>query len=162
MVKRFKELQGSPSYLARGTAIGVFVGIAPLTPLKTVLILTVTMAWPSSTVAALLVCTALCNPFTYLPLYYLAWLVGNRMLPGRATWELLESSADSMRQSSLSEAMLLAGQLGFDTAVVLLAGGLVMALPLALLSYPVSLRLFGSLARKRYQKHLLENQQEKI
>lgn len=160
LVKRFKELQGSPSYLAKGTAIGVFVGFAPLMPLKTMLILAGTMLLPSSTVAALLVCAIICNPLTYVPLYYLAWVVGNVVLPGRASWELLEATVTNMQGSSLSEAMILAGQVGFNTGLVVLTGGVILALPLALVSYPLSFRLFGSIARKRYQKHLLDRQQE--
>lgn len=160
LIKRFKELQGSPTYLARGTAIGVFVGFAPITPLKTIIILASTMVTPSSTVAALLVSATICNPLTYIPLYYLAWVIGNVVLPGRASWEMLEATLTNMRGSSLPEALVIAGQVGFDTGIVLLTGGMLLALPLALISYPLSFRLYASVARKRHQKHLLNRQQE--
>ena len=39
--------------------------------------------------------------------------------------------------------------------LVLLAGGMVLALPMALLSYPAALRGFLRIERKRYEKHLL-------
>lgn len=161
LIKRFKELQGSPSYLARGTAIGVFVGIAPIMPLKTVLILASTMVLPSSTVAALLVCATICNPLTYVPLYYLAWLAGNMILPGRASWEQLEATVTSIQGAGLSEALVQASLVGYDTGIVLLVGGVVLAVPLALISYPLSFRLYAGIARKRYQKHLLDQPQEK-
>ena len=69
LFRRLKELQGSPASLARGTAVGVFIGFAPVMPLKSLLIVLLTVATRSSTVAGLLVCTIICNPLTYLPLY---------------------------------------------------------------------------------------------
>jgi uncharacterized protein (DUF2062 family) len=147
-VKRFKELQGSPSYLARGVAIGVFIGVAPLMPLKSILILTITLLLSSSTAAAFLVCTIICNPLTYVPLYYFAWLAGDMLLPGKASWDLMESTVTKMEQSSLSGALILAGQVGLETIVVVLAGGCVIALPLALVSYPLAHRLFNKFSGK--------------
>ncbi len=148
LIQRFKALQGSPPYLARGAAVGVFIGIAPIMPLKTMLILTITCILPSSAVTAILVCTAICNPLSYVFLYYLAWFVGNYFLPGRSSWVLLEATITRMQQSSLLDALAIAGQFGFDTIVVLLAGGNVVALPLALLSYPLALFFFTRLAGK--------------
>jgi len=135
--------------------VGVFIGIAPVMPLKSILILLITMATGSSTVAALLVATIICNPLTYLPLYYLAWLVGNLLLPGWASWETLKAGIDRMQDVGWVEAIAVAGRMGWDTGLVLLAGGMVLALPMALLSYPPALRGFLRIERKRYEKHLL-------
>ena len=155
LLQKFRQLQGSPVSLARGTAVGVFIGIAPVMPLKSILILLITMATGSSTVAALLVATIICNPLTYLPLYYLAWLVGNLLLPGRASWESLKAGIDRMQDVGWVEAIAVTGRMGWDTGLVLLAGGMVLALPMALLSYPAALRGFLRIERKRYEKHLL-------
>ena len=159
IIKRFKELQGSPTYLARGMTIGVFIALAPVTPFKTVLILIITFILPSSTVAALLVSAIICNPISYIPLYYLAWLIGNFLLPGKASWATLEATITKIQQSNLSEAIVLTGQVGFDTAIVVLAGGCVLAFPLAIISYPIFYRLLSRIAEKRRQKHLLNNPQ---
>lgn len=160
LFRKLRQLQGSPASLARGTAVGVFIGIAPLMPLKSVLILLITVATRSSTVAAVFVCTVICNPLTYIPLYYLAWLVGTLMLPGQASWETLKTVIDQMQEVGLVEAMFLAARIGLDTGIVLLAGGLVLALPLALCSYPVALRFFLGIERRRYEKHLLNKKVE--
>jgi uncharacterized protein (DUF2062 family) len=148
-IQRFKALQGSPTYLARGAALGVFIGFAPIMPLKTMTIITISCIFPSSAVAAILVCTAICNPFTYVFLYYLAWIVGNYFLPGRSSWVLLEATITKMQQSSIIEAFVIAGQFGIDTSVVLLAGGNVLALPLAFLSYPLALLFFDRIAGRK-------------
>lgn len=160
LFEKFKQLQGSSVSLARGAAVGVFIGIAPVMPLKSILILLITVVTRGSTVAALLVCALICNPLTYIPLYYLAWLVGNLMLPGRADWETLKTVIDRMQAVGFVEAISLAGRVGFDTGMVLLVGGLVLALPLTILSYPLALRFFRGIERRRYEKHLLNKKVE--
>ena len=149
ILKKFRQLQGSPASLARGTAVGVFIGFAPVMPFKSMLILMITVAARSSTVAALLVCTLICNPLTYLPLYYIAWLIGNLLLPGRVSWELLKAAVSHMREVSLAQAVVLAGHMGLDMGLVLLAGGLTLALPLAIASYLAALRFFAWKARRQ-------------
>jgi len=148
-VKRIRELQGSPSYLARGVALGVFIGVAPLMPLKSILILLLSLMLSSSAVAAFLVCTIICNPLTYIPLYYLSWLTGNLLLPGKSSWTMLETSVSQMGQLSLSGALILAGKVGFETIIVLLVGGCVIALPLALVSYPFAHRMFKTFSKRK-------------
>lgn len=155
-------MQGTPTALARGTAVGVFVGVAPLMPLKSLIIVAVTVPARSSTAAALLVCTLLCNPFTYIPLYYLAWLAGNFLLPGRLGWTSLRATVDQMQQVGLAEAFRLACGVGFDAGMVLLVGGCVLALPLATISYPLAVRFFRKVERARYEKHLLRAQDPKV
>ncbi len=147
--KKFKELQGSPTYLARGVVIGVFVGFAPLMPFKSAIILTTTVLLSCSTVAALLSCTIICNPLTYIPLYYIAWVIGDFLLPGKASWILLEQTITQMQQSSISEAIALAADVGLETIIVVLAGGCVLALPFAFFSYPIAHHLFQKMSRKQ-------------
>lgn len=160
LTQKFRQLQGSPTSLAKGTAIGIFIGIAPLMPLKSMLIVLITMGIGGSTVAALLVCTILCNPLTYVPLYYLAWLVGNFFLSGRANWEALRTTIEQVQQVGMIEALPLLGKMGFDAGVVLLVGGCTLALPLAFCSYPIAFRFFGLLERKRSKRHPLDTKNE--
>ena len=47
------------------------------------------------------------------------------------------------------------GELGLNTTLVMLTGGLVLGLPAALLTYFVSRRLFALWQRKKQEKHLL-------
>ncbi len=155
LIVSFKALQGDPPYLARGVAIGVFVGIAPILPFKTLLIVSMTFLFPGSTVAAILVCTVICNPLSYIPLYYAAWCVGTLMLPGYASWDKIKECVHMMQQSGFSESLLLLGQTGVETMMVIVLGGVVLAIPFTVLSYPLSLRFFSKIAQKRKEKHLL-------
>ena len=155
-ITRFKELQGDPGSLARGVAIGTFLGFAPLLPLKSVLILLLTMIIPSSTVAAFLCATIICNPLTYVPLYYLAWFIGNLILPGRASWDILNNVLQAILDGGFTESFTLICNVGFDTGVVVLMGGMILALIPTLIVYPLSVIFFYRLEKKRYKKHVLE------
>ncbi len=157
--EKLKQLQGSPSSLARGVSIGVFLGFAPITPLKTVLVFALTFVFPANTIAAWLVCALICNPLTYIPLYYIAWLLGNILLPGRASWEQLRSAAIALQHEGLRNALYSVAHIGVDTIIVVLAGGCLLALILALISYPLALRFFIKLAKKRREKHTLQNRE---
>lgn len=157
LIKRFKELQGAPASIARGVAIGTFIGFAPLLPLKSILILFLTMIVPSSTVAAFLTATLICNPLTYIPLYYLAWFIGNLILPGRASWVVLNSTLQRIVDVGFPESLSLAFDVGFDAGLVILVGGTILAVIPALVSYPAALILFTRIQKKRYRKHILED-----
>lgn len=141
-LQKFKQLQGNPRYLARGVAIGVFIGFAPVMPFKSMMIITLTVLLSASTIGALLICTFICNPFTYIPLYYIAWYVGDLLLPGHASWQTIHSTILTMMHANMTDALTLAIQLGFQTVVVMLAGGCLIALPAALASYPIAHHLF--------------------
>jgi len=157
LIKRFKELQGEPVSIARGVAIGTFIGFAPLMPLKSILILFLTMIVPSSTVAAFLTTTLICNPLTYVPLYYLAWFIGNLILPGRTSWMVLSTTLQHIVEVGFSESLSLAFSVGFDAGLVILVGGLLLAVIPTLVSYPVALIFFTRIQKKRYKKHILED-----
>jgi len=156
LINRFKELQGDPGSLARGVTIGTFLGFAPLLPLKSILILLLTMVIPSSTVAAFLCTTLICNPLTYVPLYYLAWFIGNLLLPGRASWEILNNSLQAILDGGFTESLSLVCNVGFDTGVVILTGGMILAIIPTIIVYPLATIFFYRLEKKRYQKHVLK------
>lgn len=148
-LRQFRQLQGDPGYLARGLAVGVFVGIAPLMPFKTVIIVFLTLVFSASTIAGILSCTVICNPITYLPLYYIAWRVGDLLLPGRASWEQIMSWFHALQQVGIREAAVLTAQAGLDICLVMLVGGILLALPFALISYPLASFLFSRMAKKK-------------
>ena len=131
-------------------------------PFRSLLILLITVATGSSTVAAFLVAIIVGNPLTYIPFYYLAWLVGDFLLPGRANWETLKMMIERMQEAGFTGTLSLAGQVGLDTALVLLAGGLILALPPAVCSYPFALRFFLQLEGKRRRMHLLNNKSSNL
>ncbi|MHB8810633.1 MAG: DUF2062 domain-containing protein [Desulfobulbaceae bacterium] len=153
---KFKRLRGDPPSLALGTAIGVFIGISPTIPLHTVAIIGVTLLLRASTIAALISASVISNPLTMGPLYYLCWLAGDLILPGRLTWDRIQAALETLKHSGFMDSLRSMSQLGWDAILVLLTGGLVLGLPLAIASYFLSLRFFIAIREKRRRKHLLD------
>jgi uncharacterized protein len=152
---KFKRLRGDPRSLAMGTAVGVFIGISPTVPLHTVTIIGVTLLMRASTIAALISASVVSNPLTMMPSYYLCWLAGNLILPGRPTWDHIKVVLETLQHSGFVDSLRSVSQLGGDAILVLLTGGLVLGLPLAIASYFLSLRFFIAVQEKRRRKHLL-------
>lgn len=152
---RFLRLQGSPSSLALGSALGASIAVTPTLPLHTLCIVAVTLLLRVNTIAALMVGAVISNPLTFAAQYYLSWKIGSILLPGRLDWDQLHGSLVLVRQSSFLDGIHIMGQLGFDAMLVLQTGGLVLAIPLGIITYLITIRFFAHLQKRKQQKHLL-------
>lgn len=152
---RFLRLQGSPSSLALGSALGASIAVTPTLPLHTLCIVAVTLLLRVNTIAALMAGAVISNPLTFAGQYYLSWKIGSILLPGRLDWEQLHGILVLIRHSSFLDGIHIMGQLGFDAMLVLQTGGLVLAIPLGIITYLIAIRFFARLQEKKQQKHLL-------
>lgn len=152
---RFMRLRGSPYSLAMGAAVGVFIGISPTVPLHTVAIIGITLLMRVSTISALIAGAVVCNPLTMAPQYYLCWKAGNMILPDRLTWNRIQEVLIILKDSGFMESLRSISHLSKDAIAVMLTGGFVIGLPLAVLCYFLSFRFFVRLREKKRQKHLL-------
>ncbi|MBU1234461.1 MAG: DUF2062 domain-containing protein [Proteobacteria bacterium] len=153
---KFVRLKGDPQSLAGGTAIGTFFGITPIIPFHTLINLIVTFLTRTSTIAALLASLIVCNPFTYVPQYYLSTVIGNFITPYNLNWERIKSVLDILlAKPGFMESLQAVSNLGYEAVIVLLVGGSVLALPFTLISYFFSLRLFIKIREKRRERHVL-------
>ena len=154
---RFIRLKGHPSVLARGVAIGAFIGITPTIPFHTIMALLFAFILRGSKVAALLTTFIVSNPVTLLPQYYFSWQIGNWLTPGKHSWEevsiLIESITDGGR---FGETLAALGEIGIDSLMILLWGGIILALPFTIAFYFVSYILFSSIQKKRLEKKALD------
>lgn len=154
---KFLRLQGDPHSLALGVAIGLFVGITPTIPLHTALI--IILAWPlrGNILAALIAATAISNPLTWLPQYYLAWRVGTWLLPGHLTWARIQALLGLLTSNpGFQESLVLLKQLGLEAVAVMLLGGVLLAIPFTCAGYILSFKFFSTLRKKRLEKHILK------
>ncbi len=150
---RFQRLKGDPRYLARGIALGTFIGVTPTIPLHTVLTLALSVILRTSKIPALLATVAVSNPLTFFLQYYLAWRIGNFIHPGVLSWERVMTMMTILRtHESFAVCLNAVGGLGFDAATVLLSGGIIIATPMALGGYFISLRFFTAIADKKDRK----------
>lgn len=152
---RVKRLRGDPYYLAQGIGFGVFMGVLPLVPIQTLLLIPLSVALRVSTIGALIAATLVSNPLTFVPQYYLTWKIGNFILPGRISWQHLEHVLLTIENEGLLDGITTFSQLGFKAITVILTGGALIGVPLGVVSYFVSLHFFRAMRRKRAEKHKL-------
>ncbi len=149
-------MRGTPHSLALGAAIGVFVGITPTIPLHTITVLLLTLAFRSSFLAGLITSLLVCNPLTYVPQYYLALKIGNLVTPYELNWARIKEVLDVvLSDASFQDRLKPILSLGYETVFVMLAGGFLLALPLALASYYLIYNLIVTYRRKRREKQIL-------
>ena len=146
---RFRRLKGDPGSLARGAAIGAFVGAAPMMPLRTISVLFFTPICRANLVAAFTASVTVGNPLTYLPSYYFSWLIGNSLTPYDLSWQRIKEVMDIVvSDAGINEIITSLSRLGMDTIIVLLVGGFILAAPLAAAAYFLSLNFFS---RRRHR-----------
>jgi uncharacterized protein (DUF2062 family) len=149
------RLRGSPFVLARGVAIGVFIGLTPTIPFHTVLILICCAAAKAHPVAGCLASLMVSNPLT-IPLHYWgAWKAGTVFTGSSISWDHVRTIMNLARDANMWEAADLATHEGFRVLGSLLLGGIVIALPFAVASYFAALRLYVTYHRRR-QRRLLK------
>jgi uncharacterized protein (DUF2062 family) len=124
---KFRRLQGDPQKLAWGMALGVFIGITPTVPFHTVLALGLPPLLGISPVTAYLGIWVM-NPLTIAPLYLAAYKVGQIFLYGGKPLVIPES----LDFHAFLELLWRGG-------LALQVGGVLIALPPAIISYFLTL-----------------------
>ncbi len=153
---KFKRLQGSPHALAGGTAIGVFVGLTPTMPLHTILIIFLSLLTRTSTLAGIIISWIVCNPLTYLAIYYFSAVVGNHLTPYELNLMNVQIALEqAMAGDGIQNSLTILAQSGYEALVVMGVGGFCLALPFALVSYYLALIFFVQIQKKRIKKHVL-------
>ena len=152
---RLMRLNASPRSLALGSAIGAAIGAAPTLPLNNILTLFFTLTLRVNPVAGILGATLFSNPFTFVPQYFLSWKIGNFLLPNRLHWSHIHDLILRIKESGVIDNLDAIRQLGWDAILVLMTGGIFLAVPCGLLTYFVVYRFSVSFQRKRRQRHLL-------
>lgn len=150
---RFTRLQGDPHVLARGVAIGIFVGVTPTIPFHTILALALAFLLRGSKIAALLFTVVASNPFTFFFQYYFSWRLGNWLTFNELSWAKVCSLLQLINaEARFQEILAAVFSLGRDTILVMLTGGIAMALPIALLGYLLSYQFFAVWHRRAGRK----------
>ncbi len=147
---RIIRLQGDPRVLARGVAIGIFVGITPTIPLHTILAIVLALLLRGSKIAALLFTVIVSNPLTIFFQYYFSWRLGTWLTFTDLSWDKIEAVLDLIAaHTGFRETVITLGGLGQDVLMVLLVGGLALALPFALVGYLLAYYFFSGLQKKK-------------
>ena len=154
---RFIRLSGDPYVLARGVAVGTFIGITPTIPFHTVLALFFALTLRGSKVTALIASIAVSNPLTFFLQYYFSWKIGNWFAPGKHSWEEVSSLLEAIvNGGNFSETLAALAHVGFNSLMILLGGGIILAIPFTVAFYYLSYLLFISIQKKRLKKKILD------
>lgn len=144
------RLRGEPRYLAKGVALGVFIGITPTIPFHTVLILGLAMLLRASKISSLLASWVVSNPLTFFAQYYFSWLLGRLIFPGHLSWQKINSVMHSIEEGAgFLEIIHKIATLGTKAIAAMVAGGCLLALPFTVAGYFVSLNIFQKIEARR-------------
>lgn len=157
---RLLRLKGDPQSLARGVAIGTFIGITPTIPFHTMLIIAATVFIRSSAIAGLLVSVLVSNPLTFFFQYYFSWKIGSWLLRSDFCWEKIERTMKILLSDAGFQASVEAlGRLSQDAILVMLVGGTILALPFTFAAYFLSMQFFTAVQKKRQAKKAKQAEQ---
>ena len=137
---RFIRLRGTPEYIARGLAVGVFAGLFPIFGLQTIVGIALATLLRGHKFAAA-AGTLVSNPLTYVPIYAINFQVGR--------W-LLNSQAEFVPESLVSLQQILQYKTQFIAALFL--GCLVIGIIGGIFSYFLGLKLIRFWRRDRRRK----------
>ncbi|NTV13906.1 MAG: DUF2062 domain-containing protein [Desulfobulbaceae bacterium] len=153
------RLRGEPRYLARGVALGVFIGITPTIPLHTILILALAFTLRTSKISALLSSWVVSNPLTIPAQYYFSWWVGKLLFPGNLSWHRINSVLQKIEAGGdfMSTFHHIAA-LGTKAIAAMLAGGCLVAIPFTMAGYFISLNIFQKIEARRQKRREAGNQ----
>lgn len=151
---RFLRLKGDPKSIARGVALGTFIGITPTLPLHTIATLIIAPLIRANLIGAFLAGFTVCNPLTYFPQYYLSWLIGTAVTPYDLTWERIKAVMDIVLSGSGYQVTFTAlSRLGIDAVIVMCMGGTILAAPFTVAAYLMTFRFFTNRQRNRWPNH---------
>ena len=140
--------------------MGAAIASTPTMPLHTFITIAVALLLRVNVVAALLAGTVISNPLTIVPQYYLVWKIGNSIFPGQLSWARIQNILHQIEEQGILASLEILRSVGWDTIKVMLTGGILLAIPVGLLSYFLARWFFLSIRRKRREKQLLNNRKQ--
>ena len=154
---RLVRLKGDPFVLARGIAIGTFIGLTPTIPFHTILIIFLCAVGRGHLVAGLVVSFLVSNPLTIPLQYYISWKVGVILTGSSLSWEHVKYLMGLARDVGMIEAVKLIYVNSFRSMLSVLLGGIVFSLPFAITSYFSALYLYIRRQKKRMNRLIKNN-----
>ncbi|MBU1234460.1 MAG: DUF2062 domain-containing protein [Proteobacteria bacterium] len=158
---RFVRIKGDPEAIAWGSFIGALIGTMPVMPFHTIGIIAVCFLTRTSAMAGLFASLVISNPLSYIPIYYFCMVIGNFLTPYDITWAKISSVLyPIISGQGFKESVTMLANLGSEVIIVMLTGGIVIALPTAIIWYFFTLRLFIKIRKKRREKHILRQKKK--
>ena len=142
--RRVMGMKGTPEYLARGLAVGVFAGCFPFFGLQMLIGVSLAVLFRGNKLLAA-AGTWVSNPLTYVPIYLFNYKIGRRLLGSQQPlfddWGSLHSMDDILA-------------VGAEFAICLLFGCFVVGTIAAILTYFIGLRTIRNWRRQQVKQQL--------
>ncbi len=151
---RLLRLRGSPFFIARGIAIGAFVGVTPTIPFHTILTLFLCAVCRANIIAAIAINWIVSNPITIPIEYYLSWKLGVVITGQPVSWDQVQQMLDELHSVGFFEAVEMIFAKFLQVLYCLIAGGLVLALPVGLLCYFLAVYFYFYRQKKKQERFL--------
>jgi len=140
--ERFVKIRGRPREIALGFALGIFIGMTPTMGIQMPIAVFFAAIFKWSKISAVFG-VWVTNPFTSPFIYGITYIVGAKLLGLKLTMTLPDNFSWSVVQEMLKNAPMIFG--------ALTVGGILIGLPLAILSYYLSFA-----AVNKYQQSIKE------
>ncbi len=151
---KLKRIKGDPFSLARGLALGAFVGVTPTIPFHTVLILLLGAALRANLLAATIFSILISNPLTVPIFYYLSWWIGSRLTGSEIGWAQVKNIITTLKTAGIMDSVSMLYQTGSELIIALLTGGIIIAIPPAIAAYYASLYLSYKKDKRKAKNYL--------
>lgn len=151
---RLIRLRGNPFFIARGIAIGAFVGVTPTIPFHTILTIFLCTLCKANIIAAIVINWIVSNPVTIPIEYYLSWKLGVLITGKHVTWQQVQLLLNQMHSVGIFEAFEILTTKFIQVVYCLVVGGVVLALPIGLLSYFLAVYFYFYRQKKRQEEFL--------
>lgn len=138
-IQKVKTLQGDPTYIAKGIAIGVFVGITPTIPLHTGIAIILAFIFKASKPAAVIGVWS-GNPVTIPFLYFGSYKIGMFLTGSTAT---LDNNYWTIQELL---------QLGIETTIAMILGGAILGIIPAIVAYFITRNIFTAIRARKASK----------
>ena len=153
LIKPIFTINDTPHSIALGTALGVFVSLTPTVGFQMLIAVTIGTLIRANRIIAVILCW-ITNPITFIPMYYTYYWLGGKIL-GIELWtfgnfsQRLDNLTAIREEVGYFESL---KQLGFETALPIWVGSLIIATLATLPIYPLTLRALYKHRRKKEEK----------
>ncbi|MBI4042343.1 MAG: DUF2062 domain-containing protein [Deltaproteobacteria bacterium] len=146
---RFIRMRSTPDEVARGMAVGIFVGMTPTFPFQTILALLLAMWLRESKIAAALG-VWITNPFTSVPIFAFNYKVGRLFVSAPAV------AFKAEHLTSMENLV----KLGLDYFLVLMLGSIIVGVFSAIIAYFITKPLFVYAVHRHHQSRLARREKK--
>ncbi len=151
-IKKVKQLNGDPHYVAFGMAIGVFVAITPTIPFHTILAIFMAVLLKASKPAAVLG-VWVSNPFTVVFLYFACYKTGHFFWDGspnamESIHLLIDNLESDMEFSKKISCLVEFVKTKMRTFLIMNAGGVILGLPAGIATYALTKKFISKIRKE--------------